>query len=173
MIGSALPALAAALFAATAPSHAPAAIVVDHPELRATLPGQHTAAAYMVVRNLGRAPDRLVGASCACAGDVQAHKTVTVRGVATMALEASVVIPPGKAVDFVPNGRHLMLTGVKAPIPAGASVPMVLIFQKAGRVRVAFKAVDDPQPAEAGAAGAAPAHDMAHMRGMPTPPKPH
>jgi copper(I)-binding protein len=41
-------------------------------------------------------------------------------------------------VTFAPGGLHLMLTGVKAPIAEGARVPIVLEFEKAGKVTAVF-----------------------------------
>jgi copper(I)-binding protein len=133
-------AFAAALVAL--PAAASAAIVVEKPEVRATIGAQPTAAGYLVLRNTGKAPDKLIGAACACASEVMAHRTVTANGVARMAMEAEVTIPAGGSVAFAPGDRHLMLTGVKAPIKAGARVPIVLTFEKAGRMTVAFTASD-------------------------------
>jgi copper(I)-binding protein len=98
----------------------------------------------MVVRNTGNAPDRLVGASCTCAAMVMAHRTTTVNGVSSMTMEHSVEVPAKGAVAFTPAGRHLMITGVKSPIAAGTKVPIVLQFEKAGRMPVAFTATATP-----------------------------
>jgi periplasmic copper chaperone A len=61
----------------------------------------------------------------------------------------------GGAATLAPGGAHLMLTGVKAPIRAGAKVPITLRFENAGAVQVVFNAVDAP--------GAAPAVDHSQM----------
>jgi copper(I)-binding protein len=131
-----------ALIACAVPAAASAAIVVEHPQIRPTLGSQATTAAYMTIRNTGAQPDRLVGASCACAASVMPHRTTTVNGVSRMEMEMAVPIPAHGMVVFDARGRHLMLTGVKAPIRAGAKVPMVLKFEKAGRVAATFAAAD-------------------------------
>jgi copper(I)-binding protein len=128
------------LFAAALPAVAAAAIVIEQPEIRASLGGQPTTAAYMSIRNTGPSADRLLGASCACAASVMAHATTTVNGVSHMAMEDSVAIPAGGSVAFTPHGRHLMLMGVKAPIASGAKVPITLRFEKAGAITTAFVA---------------------------------
>jgi copper(I)-binding protein len=123
---------------AAAPVAARAAIVVERPEIRATLGAQGTSAAYMTLRNTGKEADTLTGASCACAAMVMAHRTTTAGGVSRMTMEHAVVIPAGGSVAFAPGGLHLMITGVKGSIAAGARVPLELSFAKAGKVTAAF-----------------------------------
>jgi copper(I)-binding protein len=130
------------LAAVAAPAAASAAIVVEHAEIRPTLGTQGTTAAYLILRNTGPTNDRLVGAACACAVSVMPHRTVTAQGVSRMQMEMSVPIEAHGAVVFDARGRHLMLTGVKAPIRSGAKVPMTLTFEKAGRVTATFTAAD-------------------------------
>jgi copper(I)-binding protein len=134
--------LTLALIAVAAPATAAAAIIVEHPEIRPTLGTQGTGAAYMTLRNTGPTTDRLVDASCACAASVMAHRTITVNGVSRMEMDMAVAVPAHGTVSFDARGRHLMLTGLKAPIRAGAKVPMVLTFEKAGKVAAVFIAVD-------------------------------
>jgi len=144
--------LAFSALAASASAQA-SAIVVETPEVRASLGNVPTSAAYMTVRNPGAAPDRLLGASCACAASVSLHQTTHADGIARMVEEPAVAIPAGGAVVFAPGGRHLMLIGLTAPIRAGTEVPMVLRFERAGEVSVTFTATDTP-----GAAGGGHAH---------------
>lgn len=133
-----------ALVLAAAPALASAAIVVEQPELRASLGGNPNSAAYMVLRNTGKAADRLVGADCACAAMTMIHQTTQVGTMSHMDMQASVELPPGGVVRFAPNGRHLMLTGIAAPIRAGVRVPIVLRFAKAPPATIQFIATDTP-----------------------------
>lgn len=126
------------------PAVASAAIVIERPEIRASLGAQPTTAAYLTVRNTGPAADRLVSAACACAASVMTHATTTVNGVSRMSMEDGVAVPARAAVSFAPGGRHLMLTGVKRPIAAGDRISMVLQFEKAGRITVDFIASATP-----------------------------
>ena len=130
--------------ALAAPVVARAAILVEQPELRASIGTLRTSAAYMTVRNTGPASDKLVSATCACAAMATLHRSVEAGGVARMAKEAPIVIPPGGSVVFAPNGLHVMLTGVGTPIQAGAKVPVVLKFEKAGAMTVLFTASNTP-----------------------------
>jgi copper(I)-binding protein len=128
----------AAVLVAALPAAASAAIVVEKPQIRASLGGQPTTAAYMTLRNTGAAPDRLVGATCACAAMVMTHQTTEVDGISRMGMASAVIIPPKGAVVFAPGGLHLMLTGVKTQISAGTRVPITLEFEKAGKVTATF-----------------------------------
>jgi hypothetical protein len=135
----------AAAFAAGTACARPADIVVERPEIRASLGTVPTSAAYLTIRNRGGAADRLIGASCACAASVSVHQTMTMaNGVGRMSHDPAVVIPAGGSVSFAPGGRHLMLTGLKAPIRAGTKVVLSLRFEKAGPVPVTFAATDTP-----------------------------
>ena len=113
-------------------------MVVDHPLARASLGRVPNTAAYFVLKNQGRAPDRLLGASCACAAKVELHQHVMKGAVASMAPVASVVVPAGGQVAFAPGGHHAMLTGLKRPLEAGTMVELTLRFERAGAVKVPF-----------------------------------
>ena len=124
------------------------AVQVENARVRATPGGASTAAAYMVLRNTGRAPDRLTGAACACAAQVTAHETTTENGIARMRMAEAVAIPAHAATVFEPAGRlHLMLTGLTRPIRAGETVTIRLRFARAGSMTVPFRAVADPEAA--------------------------
>ena len=143
----------AALAATSACAKAAPAISVERPEVRASLGNVPTGAAYLTIRNRGGAPDRLLEVRCACAAMVMAHQTTSTSGVARMTHEPAVTIPARGAVVFAPGGRHLMLTGLKAPIRAGTKVAMTLRFEKAGTIPVTFAAVDVPGAAAGAHAG--------------------
>ena len=54
-----------------------------------------------------------------------------------------VAIPAGAEVAFEPGGLHLMLIGLKAPLVAGKSLPLVLQFRDAGAIKVDFEVRND------------------------------
>jgi copper(I)-binding protein len=64
----------------------------------------------------------------------------------------AVDLPPGQTVTFGPGGLHLMLLELQAPLNQGESVPVTLVFERAGEVEVRL-AVQS-----AGARGPAAAH---------------
>ena len=107
--------------------------------VRASIPGSPNTAAYLLIGNSGDHPDALIAARCACAAQVSIHATMTMRGVSMMVQAAPVVIPPHTQVSFHPNGYHLMLTGLKAPLRDGGQQPITLIFKRAGPITANFR----------------------------------
>jgi len=115
-----------------------------HPHIRASMGQSPTTAGYLTIVNHGKTADRLVSASCTCAASVSIHEMKMTGSVASMKAVASVAIPAGGKVTLAPGGLHLMVMGLKAPIKAGATVEMVLTFEKAGAVKTPFEAEDRP-----------------------------
>lgn len=130
--------LAAALaFLPATLAHA-GAIRVEAPVMRASIGRSPATAAYMTLTNTGATPDRLLSARCDCAGVVMLHRTEVANGMATMG-DAAVVVPAHGSVAFHPGGLHLMLMRLNKPLLDGAEQPVVLVFEHAGEVKVAFK----------------------------------
>lgn len=129
---------------------AAAGIEVENAWARATPPAAPTGAAYFTLHNTGAAADRLVEASSPVAERAELHTHFMDRGVARMEAIDAVALPPGEAVAFAPGGLHVMLFGLKAPLQPGASFPIVLVFERAGRVPVTV-AVRHPRDGAPGA----------------------
>ena len=53
-------------------------------------------------------------------------------------LVGGLVVAPGATVELKPGGNHLMFMDLKAPLSQGATVPVTLTFEKAGKVEVPF-----------------------------------
>jgi len=124
-------------------------LVIDHPWSRATPKGAKVGAGYLVIKNTGSSPDRLVGGSTAAAGKVEIHAMAMKDNVATMRpVAGGVPIEPGKSVTLAPGGYHLMFVDVKSPLNQGDKLKATLEFEKAGKVEVAFEvqAVGAPSP---------------------------
>ena len=119
--------------------------------MRATPPGVPNTAGYLTIANAGSKPDRLVSASCACAGMVMLHATVMHMGAATMTDPGSVVVPPHGVAKLTPGGYHLMIMALKAPPKEGSTQAVTLRFARAGTVVVPFavSARIQPEPAMA------------------------
>jgi copper(I)-binding protein len=105
--------------------------------IRAAPAGVANTAGYLTIANAGARPDRLIAASCACAGRVEVHITHVMNGTAMMMASAAEV-PAGGQVSFAPGGLHLMITGLKGPLADGQSQPLTLKFAHAGQVSVPF-----------------------------------
>jgi copper(I)-binding protein len=127
-------ALAAPAFAADVKA---GALTLSSAWSRPAAQGQ-TGAGYVTVSNSGAA-DRLVSATTPAAGRVEIHQSMVMNGVASMhAMDMGVAVPAGGRAVLAPGGYHLMLVGLKAPLKAGAEVPVTLTFEKAGAVKTSF-----------------------------------
>ena len=111
-------------------------------QIRSTVAGLPTGAAYLTIANTGKTPDTLLSITCACADDAMMHRTETRGGISSMTMVDSVVIPAGGKVAFSPGSLHVMLVGVKAPLKTGRTQAMTLRFEKAGTVKARFDVVD-------------------------------
>jgi periplasmic copper chaperone A len=115
-------------------------LVIDHPWSRATPKGAKVGAGYLVIKNAGSSPDRLVGGSTAAAGKVEIHEMAMKDNVATMRpIAGGLPIEPGKSVTFAPGGYHLMFVDLKSPLKQGDKLKATLEFEKAGKVDVTFE----------------------------------
>lgn len=114
-------------------------VQIINPWTRATPKGAEVAGGYMVIRNKGSDPDRLVGGSSDVAGRVELHKMEMEGGVASMRpLEGGLEIKPGESVELKPGSFHVMFVGLKRPLEHGQKIKGTLEFQKAGKVQVEF-----------------------------------
>jgi len=122
------------VMAALAATPAWAQVKVENAWARATPPGAKIAAGYMTIRNAGAA-DRLLSASSPAAEKVQTHVTTKDGDVSRMREVKGYALPAKGTLELAPNGSHLMLVNIKAPLKEGDKVPLVLRFEKAGEVR--------------------------------------
>jgi len=113
-------------------------IAIERPYARATLPGQPTGGAYLRLDNKGAA-DRLVSVKTAVSQSVELHTSSMDGDVMRMRQVDAIDVPSNKTIVLEPNGTHIMLVGLKAPLKQGDSFPMTLKFEKAGEVVVDVK----------------------------------
>jgi copper(I)-binding protein len=135
--------LAAALlpiaFSARAQDTKSGDIVIETPWSRATPKGSPVGAGYLVIRNTGSTPDKLLGGSSDGAKDVQVHEMSMDGGVMKMRqLAAGLDVPPGATVELKPGGYHLMLMNLTKPLEKGQTLKIMLTFEHAGKVPVEF-----------------------------------
>jgi len=131
-------------------------LVITQAWSRATPGGAKVAGGYLTIDNKGSTPDRLIGGSTDVADKVQVHEMTMNNGVMTMRLlDQGLTIEPGKTVKLAPGGYHLMLLDLKSPLKRGDKVPVILEFEKAGKVTVSFdvQGVGAPAPATAPSSG--------------------
>jgi len=120
-----------AAFAAVAllASAAHAQVTVSHPWVRTTVAPQKTTAAYLTITSAQGG--KLVSASSPIAASVDVHEMKMQGDVMRMRAVDALPLPAGQAVEFKPNGYHLMITGLKAPVKAGDTVPLTLVVEDA------------------------------------------
>ena len=97
---------------------------------RATPGKSEVGAAYVTIQS--PTADRLMAASSPVAKKVEMHSMTMSGAVMQMRPVAAIDIPAGQAVTLAPDGLHLMLDRLKAPLRAGESFPLTLTFEKAG-----------------------------------------
>ncbi|WP_431854737.1 copper chaperone PCu(A)C [Azospirillum sp.] len=114
-------------------------ISVDQGWARATPPGAKNGAAYLIVRNGGSQPDRIVSFAAPVAGHAMAHETTQENDILRMHEAGPLVVPPGGTLEMKPGGKHVMLMDLKGSLGPGQEFPLTLTFEKAGAVQVPVK----------------------------------
>lgn len=98
-------------------------------------PGVDTAAAYLTLRNRGKAPDLLMTVRSDAAGTSAVHQTLSDGGVMKMrAVEGGLALPPGESIEMAPGGKHLMFMQLARAIEPGSTLAVTLVFRDAGEV---------------------------------------
>ena len=115
-------------------------IMVEKGWARASGAGQDSAAVYLTLVNRGDADDRLLVVSMPRAGMAMLHRSSMDGGIMRMRdLSDGLPIPAGATVELAPNGTHIMLSGLAAPLRQGEQIPAKLRFAKAGTKDVMIK----------------------------------
>lgn len=125
---------------------------VDHPYATPSLPGLKTGAVYFrAIKNPGAQGDRLLSASTPVAARVAIHRMQMDGEVMRMREVPALALPAGSSVALrhgMPDGHHLMLLDLKAPLKDGERFPVTLRFERAGSHEVMVW-VQTPQRPEA------------------------
>lgn len=111
----------------SAPAFAQAQVTVDQPWVRATVAQQKSTGAFFQLRSAS--DSRLVEVRSPAAGLVQIHQMAMVGDVMKMSEVPGIDLPAGKVVELKPGGFHVMMMDLKAPIKAGDTVPLTLVFE--------------------------------------------
>jgi copper(I)-binding protein len=126
-------------------------ITIAQPWARASLGNAPNSAAYMTLQTTGAA-DRLISGSTPVAKEVELHTHVMEGGVAKMRPVAGIEVAPGTPTVLEPGGPHVMLRGLTQKLEAGATMPLTLVFERAGAVTLEVSV-------EGLATGTGPGHD--------------
>ncbi len=129
-----------------------AQITVTMPWIRATVPGQKVAAAYMEIKS--GEPVALVAARSPAAKRTEIHEMKMENNIMKMGPIARLEIPRGKTVALTPGGYHVMMIDILHPLKKGDSVPVTLTFEDRSRktrtVEVKAEVRDSPPAAHTG-----------------------
>jgi copper(I)-binding protein len=108
---------------------------------RTTPPGVTVGVAYFTLKNDTGRPDRLLKISSPAASKVQVHRTEILDGIARMREVAVLHVDAGQALEFAPNGMHVMLMGLKNALVEGKTFEIEMLFEVAGprTVKVAVR----------------------------------
>jgi len=110
-----------------------AQVTVSQAWVRATVPGQKVAAAYMELTSAKEAT--LVSAASPLAEVTEVHEMRMEDGVMKMRAAERIALPAGKTVRLEPGGYHVMLMGLPKPLKAGDTVPITLTVETSGKKR--------------------------------------
>jgi len=95
-------------------------------------------AAFMTIENTGAEDDRLIGARADVSARVELHTHIEGdNGVMMMReVEGGFPVPAGEAHMLMRGGDHVMFLGLTTVFEQGMTIPLTLVFEKAGEVAV-------------------------------------
>jgi periplasmic copper chaperone A len=107
---------------------------------RATPPGVDAAAVYLLLHG-GDKADRLLAVRTMRASMAQVHTVSADAGVTRMRETQGIDVPARATVQFAPQGRHIMLMGLKSPLVPGERFALTLSFASGGSSEVVVEVV--------------------------------
>jgi len=110
---------------------------IEQPFARATAPTARAGGAFMTIVNSGATADRLLRAESSVAQRVELHTVIKEGDVMRMREVPAIDVPANGKATLAPGGFHVMLMELKAPLKAGDTAAITLVFEKAGRIEVA------------------------------------
>jgi len=109
-------------------------LVVESPWVREAPPNAKALAGYVLITNVGKKPQELVGVSSPVFERVEFHVTTFEGGMMRMKHLETLVLAPGDVAEFEPGGRHLMLVNPKKKLKDGDKVPMTISLRNGGTI---------------------------------------
>jgi copper(I)-binding protein len=134
----------ALLCAVSIPAMAAKTVTVADPWVRATVPGQDVAGAFMEITSTKNA--KLVKVTSQAAGTVEIHTMSMNNGVMEMRQIKSLDLPANQTVKLEPGAYHIMLFNLKHPFKAGTKIPLTLTVEQENhkkiKIEVEAKVID-------------------------------
>ena len=109
-----------------------AQIQIENAWTQATPPAARVGGGYLMIRNPGSAPDRLISVSSPASARVEMHTIEMGGGVMKMRQVDGFAPPPKGALELKPGGAHLMFVDIGRPFKVGDVIPVTLRFERAG-----------------------------------------
>lgn len=114
-----------------------APLTVVHPWSRATAPSQKTGAVFLRIENPGAHADRLIAVESNLAKTASLHTMIRDGDVMKMRpIDGGIDVPARGHAELAPGGKHIMLVGLQERLVEGSTVPLALIFERAGRMAI-------------------------------------
>ena len=110
-----------------------AQVTVGDPWIRATVPAQKTAGAFMQLRS--PKATRLVDVQSPVAGRAEVHQMAMEGQTMRMQKVDGIDLPADQTVNLSSGGYHVMLFDLKQQLKEGAQVPLTLTFVGADKKR--------------------------------------
>jgi periplasmic copper chaperone A len=101
-----------------------------HPWTREPAQGVKDVPVYLVVRNTGSEPDRILAVSSPLATKAE------LRASGGAAQLQGIEVRPNELVELTPDGPHIMLLGLKEALEGYQYFPMWVTFERAGNVEI-------------------------------------
>ena len=99
--------------------------------VRATVPGQQVAGAYLTIRSARAA--KLIGIESPVAKSAEIHSMSNTGGVMKMRKLDGLALPAAERVRLEPGGNHIMLFEIKRQLQPGEKVPITLVIEEHGK----------------------------------------
>jgi copper(I)-binding protein len=113
-------------------------MTISHPWARASAGNVKTGAAFLAITNKGGA-DRLLSAESTVSKSVELHNHIKDGDVMMMRKVDAIDVPANGAVKLEPGGLHIMFINLNEPLKEGMNIPLVLTFEKAGKLKIEAK----------------------------------
>ena len=114
---------------------------------RSASPMAKTGAAFMLIENIGDAPDRLIAVRSPAAKKVELHTHKDMNGVMKMMhVEEGFAIPAGERLFLQRGGHHVMFMGLTEPFEQGKTIPLTLVFETSGEIKLDIPVDLERQP---------------------------
>lgn len=96
------------------------------------------AAGFMKIHNHSAQADAVTGASSPAAERIELHTHIMQNNVMRMRPVKKIAVPAKGSTEFKTGGYHLMIFGLKHHMEIGSKLPVTVVFENAGPVKLEF-----------------------------------